>query len=461
MLRSIVWSKGSSSPNGCETSKSAKLTHILYPTPAVLGKEACVSEGPSITDEGVERLRARIGVPQPHPQPPHYRCPNEDAFRHVAEAYGDDNPLWSDLAYAAKTVWGGSIAPPALVGGDTLIGENEVVEVDVAHRALLKGDPIRGAHAFYAGSFREWWAPLRPGTRVTRRNALVGVHDKQSEFAERAVHEWTAEVFAAPGEVLSAQYRLMIRTERQKAADRGKYDETTIEPYTDAQLREIDDGYASEPARRRGAEPRWWEDVEEGDEVGPMVKGPLRVTDMVCWHAGMGMGLYGVKALRLGYEQRQRVPRFFRPDDLNVPDVQQRVHWDADWARRAGNPAIYDYGRMRETWLIHLCTDWMGDDAWLWKLDCQFRWFNYVGDTHWMRGRVVSKTLADGDRPAVELELSGENQRGELTTPGRATILLPSRTYGPVRLPEPPGGATTCQDTLDALVERFAVEERA
>jgi acyl dehydratase len=420
-----------------------------------------VSEGPSITDEGVQRLRARIGAPQPHPQSPHYRCPNEDAFRQAAEAYGDDNPLWCDPAYAARTRWGGPLAPPPLVGGDTLIGENEVTEVDDEHRALLKGDPIRGAHAFYAGSFREWWAPLRPGTPVTRRNALVGVHDKRSEFAERAVHEWTAEVFAAPGQVLSAQYRLMIRTERKKAEARGKYDETTIEPYTDEQLREIDDAYASEPERRRGADPRWWEDVEEGDEVDPLVKGPLRVTDMVCWHVGMGMGLYGVKALRLGYQQRQRVPRFFRPDDLNVPDVQQRVHWDAEWARRAGNPAIYDYGRMRETWLIHLCTDWMGDDAWLWKLDCEFRRFNYVGDTHWMRGRVTRKTRVDGDRPAVELELSGENQRGEVTTPGHATILLPSREHGPVRLPEPPGGAATCQETLDALVDRFAGEERA
>jgi hypothetical protein len=261
--------------------------------------------------------------------------------------------------------------------------------------------------------------------------------------------------------VLSAQHRLMIRTERNKAEQRGKYDETKIEPYTDAQLRAIDDAYASEPERRRGAEPRWWEDVEEGAEVGPLVKGPLRVTDMVCWHVGMGMGLYGVKALRLAYQQRQRAPRFFQADDLNVPDVLQRVHWDAGWARRAGNPAIYDYGRMRETWLIHLCTDWMGDDAWLWKLDCEFRRFNYVGDTHWMRGRVIGKTRVDDDRPAVELELSGENQRGEVTTPGHATILLPSREHGPVRLPEPPGGATTCQETLDALVDRFVAEERA
>jgi acyl dehydratase len=140
--------------------------------------------------------------------------------------------------------------------------------------------------------------------------------------------------------------------------------------------------------------------------------------------------------------------------------VQQRVHWDPEWARRAGNPTVYDYGRMRETWLIHLCTDWMGDDAWLWKLDCQFRRFNYVGDTHWMRGHVVRKELVDGGRPAVELELTGENQRGEATTPGHATILLPSREHGPVKLPEPPGGAKTCQEALDALVDRFA-EERA
>ena len=94
-----------------------------------------------------------------------------------------------------------------------------------------------------------------------------------------------------------------------------------------------------------------------------MVKGPLTVTDMVCWHVGMGMGLYGVKPLRLGYQNRTRIPRFFHRDDLNVPDVMQRVHWDPEFARRSGNPTTFDYGRMRETWLIHLCTDWMGDDG--------------------------------------------------------------------------------------------------
>jgi hypothetical protein len=245
----------------------------------------------------------------------------------------------------------------------------------------------------------------------------------------------------------------MIRAERNKARSRRKYEDVKLEPYTDERINEIESSYATE--RPRGAEPRWWEDVQEGDAVGPLVKGPLTVTDMICWHVGMGMGLYGVQPLRLGWRNRQRIPRFFYRDDLNVPDVMQRVHWDPELARRSGNPTTYDYGRMRETWLIHLCTDWMGDDAWLWKLDCEFRLFNYVGDTQWLRGTVSRRYLADGERPAVDLDLRAENQRGQLTTPGHATILLPSREHGPVRLPEPPGGARDLQSALEAIAEDF------
>ena len=410
---------------------------------------------PGITDEAVDRLRQRIGIPVPHPMPPHYRRPGTDAFRNVAVAYGDDNPLWCDPDYAGSSRWDGPLAPPPLVGGDTLIGENEVVEVADDHRDLMKGDPLRGVHAFYAASSREWWAPLRPERRCFRRNALVGVLDKPSEFAGRSVHEWTGEVFRdETGQLLSGQYRLMVRTERTKARERKKYDAVALASYDDADIDRIDAQYGTEGPR--GPVPRWFEDVAVGDRVGPMVKGPLTVTDMVCWHVGMGMGLYGVKPLRLGYENRQRIPRFFHRDDQNVPDVMQRVHWDPEFARRSGNPTTFDYGRMRETWLIHLCTDWMGDDAWLWKLDCEFRLFNYVGDTQWLEGTVVRRYLADGDRPAVDLELAAVNQRGEVTTPGHATVLLPSQEHGPVRLPDPPGGATDLQEALEAVAVGFS-----
>ncbi len=419
---------------------------------SVVCNDASVGSNGGITDEAVAVLRARIGVPEPHPQPPHYLDPNIDAFRNVARAYGDDNPLWCDPAYAAGTRWEGPLAPPPLVGGDTLIGVDEVAEVPAGQRELMKGDPLRGVHAFYSASAREWWAPLRPHANVTRRNALVAALDKPSEFADRAVHEWTAQVFRDDDAVLSAQFRLMIRTERKKAREKKKYDATVIEPYTDEQIAEIEAQYAAE--RPRGADPRWWEDVAEGDVVGPMVKGPLTVTDIVCWHVGMGMGLYGVAALRLAANTRRRIPRFFHRDDLNVPDVMQRVHWDPEFAKRSGNPTTFDYGRMRETWLIHLCTDWMGDDAWLWTLDCQFRKFNYVGDTQWLRGTITRKYLAEGGRPAVDVELAATNQRGEVTTPGHATILLPSREHGAVRLPDPPGADLT--SALDRIAGQFA-----
>jgi hypothetical protein len=296
---------------------------------------------------------------------------------------------------------------------------------------------------------------MRPGRRVFRRNALVGVHDKPSEFAKRAIHEWTAQVFRdEDGHLLTGQYRLMIRTEREQARERRKYDALEPAHYDAEQIEAIDALYRAET--RRGPEPRWFEDVAEGDAIGPLVKGPLTVTDMICWHVGVGMGLYGVKPLRLGFENRQRIPRFYQTDAQGVPDVMQRCHWDPEFARRAGNPTTYDYGRMREAWLMHLCTDWMGDDAWLWKLDCQFRRFNFVGDTHWMRGRVARKYLAEGHRPAVDLDLEGVNQRGETTTPGHASLLLPSREHGPVRLPDPPSGATDLPELIDALARRFA-----
>ena len=54
-----------------------------------------------ITDEGVTRLRERIGIPVRNPAPPHYREPGVDAFRIVAQAHGDDNPLWDDRVRGA------------------------------------------------------------------------------------------------------------------------------------------------------------------------------------------------------------------------------------------------------------------------------------------------------------------------------------------------------------------------
>jgi hypothetical protein len=68
----------------------------------------------------------------------------------------------------------------------------------------------------------------------------------------------------------------------------------------------------------------------------------------------------------------------------------------------------------------------MGDDAFLKRLRVECRRFNVYGDTQWCKGKVVRKYLS-GEAPLVDLEIWAENQRGEVTAPGYATVMLPSR----------------------------------
>ncbi|MDX6401476.1 MAG: hypothetical protein QOF27_2082, partial [Gaiellaceae bacterium] len=49
--------------------------------------------------------------------------------------------------------------------------------------------------------------------------------------------------------------------------------------------------------------------------------------------------------------------------------------------------------------------------------------------------------------------ISCTNQRGQATTPGHATVLLPSHDYGPVRLPDPPAG--DLQSALKEIAVRW------
>src|SRR5439155_4362340 len=189
--------------------------------------------------------------------------------------------------------------------------------------------------------------------------------------------------------------------------------------YTPEMLAEIDRLYAEEYVR--GAAPRFWEEVEEGEELPTVVKGPLLVTDIISAHMGRGWGGFGVAPLKLGYKNRRRVPKFYTPNPFGVPDAAMRCHWEDEWAQAMGHPFAYDYGAMRDSWLSHLVTNWMGDDGWLWKIHTETRRFNYIGDTHWMQGKVTKKFETEWGG-AVDLEIWGKNQRDEVTCPGHATV---------------------------------------
>ena len=104
----------------------------------------------------------------------------------------------------------------------------------------------------------------------------------------------------------------------------------------------------------------------------------------------------------------------------------------AVWLARAqeiGIPDRYDYGAQRMSWLFHVLTNWMGDTGFITKLYGELRRFNVVGDTTWIKA-TVTRTYTEEGKHLVDLDVWGENQRGEMSTPGRATVQLPSREDG-------------------------------
>jgi acyl dehydratase len=384
-----------------------------------------------LTDAGVARLRQRIGVQFNQNRAYHNAEMTWDGSRHFANGYGDDNPLWCDPDYAAKTRWGGLIGSPLF---HYTMGAPDAPEPTAEQKALLKGDPLAGLGSYQAVMDFEWWRPLQVGDRLGRRLALVGIAPKaNSAFSGRSLGEVQAFFYRNQrGELTNMRSGTWIRAERSASKDKAKKYELP-QPYTPEQLAAIDAAYEAEEIR--GATPRYWEDVQAGDEMQTIVRGPLRTSDIVVWHVGWGMQLTPPGAFKISYKVRRKAPGLFTPNALNVPDTVQRLHWEKEWANELGIPVSYDYGAIREAVLGNLITNWMGDDAWLWKMSCEHRKFVYTGDTYWAKGRVKDKamTAAGGE---VRLEIWVENQWGTIVTPGEATVLLPTRDKA-VELPKP------------------------
>jgi acyl dehydratase len=387
----------------------------------------------AIRDEDIEKAKLLLGLDAPNSIDEFYRQASPDGIRNFARGYGDDNPLFVDPAYGASTRWGGQIAPPMIHSALSrkMLGDPIPSDIRKATKGLFSG-----VHIFVSGQHTDWFQPVRPGDELYGFGGLESIEEKTSEFAGRSVIRIRRSVRVNQrAEIVAIERTILIATERKQSRERGKYMDIKAATYTDEQIAEIDEIYASEGPR--GAEPRYYEDVQVGDALPKMVKGPLTLTDVICFHAGgYGFGPYGIGGARVGYKNRQRVPKFYIKNAAGIPDVAQRLHWENEWSQSIGNPMAYDYGVMRECWLTHYVTDWMGDDGWLIRQHDEMRKFNYIGDVQFITGEVVAKRVENGNA-VVDLEFRATNQRGEVTAPATATVALPSRELGPALLPSP------------------------
>ena len=368
---------------------------------------------PKITEEGIADLQKRIGVKIENTVEPWNYEATRDAIRHYAHGIGDDNPLWCDPDYAKNTKHGTIVALPSF-----MFSTSRIVS------GYCGG--LSGVHAMWAGADWTWHKPVLRNDQIHTEAYLKDLIEHQTRFAGRSFQQiYHVDFYNQDGDKVSEADSWVFRTDRDEARERGtKYNDVKgkIEQHSDEDLAEWGKLYANEEIR--GATPRYWEDVNEGDELPRMMKGPMTVTGFICYAQGWG-GLY-IRANKIAWKMQQAHPGLGIKNRFNVPDCPERVHWDDDFAKEVGTPGAYDYGPERTSWLTHHCTNWMGDDGFLRKHKSQIRRHNPDGDVIFIDGQISRKFVEDG-KHCVEISQRAETHRGELSATGSAIVQLPTR----------------------------------
>ena len=137
----------------------------------------------------------------------------------------------------------------------------------------------------------------------------------------------------------------------------------------------------------------YWDDVQEGTELPPVVKDPT--TQQLVKYAGASGDYY-------------------------------QIHYDKDFAMNNDLENVILHGALKNAFLGHLVTKWMGPDGDLKRLACQYRGMDLPGAPVTAKGVVTRKYQEQGSN-LVDCEIWLENQAGEKTTPGSATVALPLR----------------------------------
>lgn len=139
---------------------------------------------------------------------------------------------------------------------------------------------------------------------------------------------------------------------------------------------------------------RYWEDVNEGDELAPIE------FHMTVWRLVLEAG----------------ANRDFAP-----------IHHNTQIAQAQGAPEMYANNVFIQSWWERAVREFIGLDGWIKKVG-PFRMniFNVVGETSTTKGRVTRKWEENGEH-LVEIQVWTETPKGASVGPGPVVATLPSR----------------------------------
>jgi acyl dehydratase len=366
------------------------------------------------TDEMLADMRALIGTELRTDACLNNEYATRLAILRFCEGIGDDNPLWTDPEYAAEAPYGTLIAPPSFIFA--CLGSVQV------------GWP--GLGGFHAETKMTFNRPIRVGDKITAKVVFDGFDGPiaDSNFGGRRIKDYLRQEYRnQDGELVATFICSRMRFERGEMQKRASSRAVELpHPWTEPELAAIEEQVLAETPR--GDNPRYWEDVNVGDEIDVITKGPIGLTDEIAFIAAGAAPIPRISAHGVALRRYRKHPKWaFRDPTTHALEPVYSVHYNDYAAKLQGAQVAYDVGIQRTSWGIHALTHWMGDAGKLKSLTGQYRSHVYLSDVIRLGGKVEAKEVdADGDH-VVKLTTWANNQRGQACMPGTAVIALPTR----------------------------------
>jgi acyl dehydratase len=339
-----------------------------------------------------------------------------------AGAVGDTNPLWSDEAYGAASCWGTPIGMPLL-------------EACLSEFSSVPPPPHPEWVVMSTGGLRRYYEPFRPGDVIRGEDTWHG-------FTEKAVPGQTGPMLLGMGErrFINQHGRVVMALLSRGAClpvpsgpggeAGGPGLSAAPRRYAPEELAAIRADYERElsGAARRGAQPRYWEDVQVGEPVPGNLKGPYDLSDSVSFAGAVGLNL----AFAVNHRELSRkVPGAPLDPRTGAPRHPVETHFDDQLAQARGFARPPAFGTQLESVQLHAVTNWMSDEGFVTEADVRLVRPLLMGEASAVTGKVAGKRR-EGGRCLADLRMIAKTLDGVPYARGRVVVDLPSRDgYSP------------------------------
>ena len=330
---------------------------------------------------------------------------SEDSIRHFAWGISDDNPLWVDSDYAAAGPQGRLAAPPTYL-------------FSVLYPFLHGVAPSFPLTFLISDVDCRWFLPILVGDKLAAISVLKDVVEVPDRSGRKTVHIIAETTYRNQNDavvgIIEGTVAAMVRSESDMILDRE------VTAYSNEDLEALGAALCAE--ERTGKQLKPILGVQPGDELPPIVRGPLTLGDLINWQVAIGPSY---RAGALAYRDLLEKPHTATVlPRVGWPVRYSQQHEDFSLTRQRGMPAPFDNSAMRVAWISVLLTNWIGDRGFLRRLRISTVRPVIYGDTNWYTGRVL-RTLQTGEELLLTIRLKGTNQLGEISTTGEAEVALP------------------------------------